>query len=129
MSSEVDQNSAAAIGWPLAPGPEPAQTFDVADVLLLDGLPAAFAREQARRSRVRWLTASFIGLSFALSVALLLLRVRAADRDITQHLAQDLDPDLTRRIAPRRLLPAVVAVLAILLGFAALGLVALAHAR
>ncbi|HEY0464002.1 MAG TPA: hypothetical protein VGC79_07330, partial [Polyangiaceae bacterium] len=79
VSSEVDQNSAAAIGWPLDAGPEPAQTFDVPDVLLLDGLPAAFSREQARRSRVRWLTAAFIGLAFALSVVLLVLRVRAAD--------------------------------------------------
>jgi hypothetical protein len=129
ISSEVDQNSVAAIGWPLAAGPEPAQTFDVADVLLLDGLPAAFAREQARRSRVRWLTAAFIGLAFALSVALLVLRVRAADREISGHLRQDLDHDLAARIAPRRLLPLLVAVLAILLGFAALGLIALARAH
>lgn len=128
VSSEVDQNSAAAIGWPLATGPEPAQTFDVADALLLDGLPAAFSREQARRSRVRWLTAAFIGLAFALSVALLVLRVRAADRDIAQHLRQDLDRELAARIAPRRLLPLFVAALAILLGFAALGLVVLARA-
>jgi hypothetical protein len=129
VSSEVDLNSAAAIGWPLTSDPEPAQTFDVADTLLLDGLPAAFAREQARRSRVRWLTAAFIGLAFALSVALLVLRVRAADRDITQHLSHDLDADLAARIAPRRLLPVLVAILAILLGFAAIGLIVLARAR
>jgi hypothetical protein len=42
VSSELDLNSAAAIGWPLDAGAEPAQTFDVADQLLLDGLPAAF---------------------------------------------------------------------------------------
>jgi hypothetical protein len=130
VSSEMDQNSAAAIGWPLASGPEPAQTFDVPDVLLLDGLPAAFAREQERRSRVRWLTAIFIGLAFALSVVLLVLRVRAADRDISQHLRQGLsEQDLAKRIAPRRLLPLLVAVLAILLGFIALGLVLLARSR
>lgn len=129
VSSEVDQNSAAAIGWPLASGSEPAQTFDVPDTLLLDGLPSAFAREQARRSRVRWLTAAFIGLSFGLSVALLVQRVRAADRSIAEHLREDLDPDLTERIAQRRLLPVLLAVLAILLGFVALALIALAHAR
>jgi hypothetical protein len=128
VSSEVDQNSAAAIGWPLATGPEPAQTFDVPDLLLLDGLPAAFAREQARRSRVRWLTASFIGLAFALSVVLLVLRVRAADRDISRHLQQDLEREFVAGIAPRRTLALLVAVLAILLGFAALGLVLLARA-
>ena len=60
LSSDVDQNSAATIGWPLDVGPEPAQTFDVPDFLLLDGLPAAFQREQERRSRVRWLTGSAI---------------------------------------------------------------------
>jgi hypothetical protein len=128
VSSEVDQRSAAAIGWPLDAGPEPAQTFDVPDLLLLDGLPAAFAREQARRSRVRWLTAAFIGLAFTLSIVLLVLRVRAADRDISRHLQRDLEHELAVRIAPRRLLPLLVAVLAILLGFIALGLIVLARA-
>jgi len=128
ISSEVDQQSAAAIGWPLGASPEPMQTFDVPELLLLDGLPSAFAREQARRSRVRWLTAAFIGLSFALSVSLLVLRVRAADRAITQHLHQDLDSDLAMRIAPRRPLSLLAAVLAILLGFAVLGLIVLARA-
>jgi|SRR6478735_1785018 len=129
VSSEVDQNSAAAIGWPLDAGPEPAQTFDVPDVLLLDGLPAAFARERARQSRVRWLTAAFIGLAFLLSVVLLVLRVRAADREITEHLRQDLERDSAARIAPRRLLSLLVAVLSILLGFVALGLLALARSQ
>jgi hypothetical protein len=129
VSTEVDQNSAAAIGWPLGSGPEPAQTFDVPDVLLLDGLPAAFAREQARRSQVRWLTATFIALAFALSVVLLVLRVRAADRNIAEHLRQGLEPELAERVAPRRMLPLLVAVLAIALGFVALGLVLLARSR
>ena len=128
VSSEVDQNSAAAIGWPLDSGAEPAQTFDVPDVLLLDGLPAAFAREQARRSRVRWLTAAFIGLAFALSVAQLVLRVRAADRHISAHLRAGLEEDSAARIAPRRWLPLLVSVLAIALGFVALGLIVLARA-
>jgi len=128
VASEVDLRSAAAIGWPLAANNEPAQTFDVPDLLLVDGLPAAFAREQARRSRVRWLTAAFIGLSFALSVSLLVLRVRAADREITQHLHQGLGSELSTLIAPRRQLPLLVAVLAILLGFAVIGLVVLARA-
>lgn len=127
VSSELDQNSAAAIGWPLDSGPEPAQTFDVPDLLLLDGLPAAFEREQARRSRVRWLTAAFIGLAFALSVVQLVLRVRAADRHISAHLREDLEQDLAVRIAPRRLLPVLVGLLAIALGFVALGLIVLSR--
>ncbi len=94
---------------------------------MLDGLPAAFAREQARRSRVRWLTAAFIGLAFALSIVLLVLRVRAADRHISEHLRAGLEQDLAARIAPRRMLPLLVALLAIALGFVALGLIVLSR--
>jgi hypothetical protein len=129
LSSEVDQNTAAAIGWPLDVGAEPAQTFDVPEVLLLDGLPAAFRREQERRSRVRWLSAAFIALAFALSVVLLVVRVRAADRDISRHLSGGLEADAVARIAPRRLLSLLVAVLAIALGFIALGLIVAARSR
>ena len=129
VSSDVDENSAAAIGWPLDVGAEPAQTFDAPLVLLLDGLPAAFAREQARRSRVRWLSAAFIAVAFALSVVLLVVRVRAADRNISQHLREGLDPELVARVAPRRLLGLFAAVLTVALGFIALGLIALARTR
>jgi hypothetical protein len=117
VSTEVDENSAAAIGWPLQGGEEPAQTFDVPEVLLLDGLPTAFTREQARLSRVRWLTAAFIASAFLLSVALLVLRVRAADRDIARHLRLGLEDETAERVAPRTLWPLVVALLAIALGF------------
>ena len=117
VSTELDENSVAAIGWPLQRGPEPAQTFDVPDVLLLDGIPAAFQLEQARRSRVRWLTAAFIALAFLLSVALLVHRVRAAEHDIARHLRTDLEDDTAARVAPRALWPLVVALLAIALGF------------
>ncbi len=129
LSSDVDQNSAATIGWPLDVGAEPAQTFDVPEQLLLDGLPSAFAREQQRRSRVRWLSGAFIALAFALSVVLLVLRVRAADRDISTHLREGLDPEIAARVAPRRLLALLVAVLGIALGFVALGLIVVARSR
>ncbi|MEO8900266.1 MAG: hypothetical protein ABI488_01590 [Polyangiaceae bacterium] len=129
VSSEVDQNSVAAIGWPLALGAEPAQTFDVPETLLLDGVPAAFAREQARRSHVRWLTATFIALAFALSVVTLVLRVRAADRNIAQHLRSDLEADTAERIAPRRLLPLLGALLVLGLGFVLLGLIVAARSH
>jgi len=129
VSSDLDLHSDAAIGWPLDASSEPAQTFDVPDQLLLDGLPAAFAREQARRSRVRWLSAAFIALAFALSVVLLVVRVRAADRQLTQHLGEGLDPELVARVAPRRLLSLLVALLAIGLGFIALGLIVAARSR
>ena len=66
-------------------------------------------------------------MAFALSVVLLVLRVRAADRDISQHLDQDLERGLSVRIAPRRLLPLLLAVLAISLGFVLLGLIVLSR--
>jgi len=127
VSSDVDLNSAAAIGWPLDGGAEPAQTFDVADRLVLDGLPAAFAREQARRSRVRWLTAAFIAFAFALSVVLLVVRVRAADRDLTRHLREELERPAATRVAARSGWALLAAVLGIALGFIALALFLLAR--
>ncbi len=129
VSSEVDENSVAAVGWPLALGSEPAQTFDVPDTLLLDGLPAAFQREQERRARVRWLTAAFIALAFALSVVLLVLRVRAADRNIAQHLRSDLEPETAARIAPRGPWALLGALLMLGLGFVLLGLIVAARSH
>ena len=129
VSSEVDQNSVAAIGWPLDSGTEPAHTFDVPDTLLLDGLPAAFEREQARRSRVRWLTAAFIALAFALSLVLLVVRVRAAEHDIARHLQENLDAEEVSRVAPRRFLALLVGLLAVGLGFILLGLIVAARSR
>lgn len=127
VSSELDLNSAATIGWPLQEGLEPAHTFDVADALLLDGLPAAFEREQTRRSRVRWLSAGFIALAFALSVVQLVARVRAADRDISRHLRQGLEPAVAARVAPGRWLWLLAGLFALGLGFLALGIVLLAR--
>jgi hypothetical protein len=127
VSSDVDENSIAAIGWPLDPDAEPAQTFDVREARLLDGLPGVFAREQARRSLVRWLTAGFVALALALSAVLLVFRVRAAGRDIARHLQENLEGELVKRVAPQRGLALLIAVLAIGLGFILLGLIALAR--
>jgi hypothetical protein len=129
VSSDVDENSIGAIGWPLDLGAEPAQTFDVHEALLLDGLPGVFAREQARRSRVRWLTAGFVALALALSAALLVFRVRAAERDIARHLQENLEDEVVQRVAPVRGLSLLIALLAIGLGFLLLGLIAVARSR
>lgn len=128
VSSEVDLNTTAAIGWPIDASTEPEHTFDVAESLLLDGLPAAFAREQARRSRVRWLTTGFVALALALSAVMLVLRVRAAERDIAQHLRESLDADSVPAVAPRRSWSLLAAVLMVALGFILLALIAAARA-
>lgn len=129
VSSEVDANSAAAIGWPIAEGEsaEPLRTFDVAEARLLDGLPGAFQREQARRSRVRWLCAGLIVLALVVSALLLVVRVRAAEREIATHLREALDPELAARVAPRRSLSLLVALLTIALGFLAFALIVAAR--
>jgi len=124
LSREVDEQSPATIGWSLQLGDDPGQTFDVGEALLLDGLPHAFRLEQTRRSHVRWFTALFALLALALSVALLFLRVRSAERDIGQHLRQGLPAETASSVAPPRLLPLLVGLLVVSLGFAALGLLA-----
>lgn len=129
VSSEVDQNSPGTVGWPSELSDEPAQTFDVPDALLLDGLPRAFVREQQRRSRVRWLCAAFVACSLVLCVLLLVLGVRAADRDLSRHLHAGLDAETTERVAPRRLLAVLASVLALSLGFIVLLLVSLARLK
>lgn len=71
VSSEYDKRSPAVVGWPLAPPArdpfEPVLTFDVADRLLLDGLPGALAADQRERL-VRRRTA--LGLLVALGITL-----------------------------------------------------------
>ncbi len=129
VSSEIDLNTVAAIGWPLDASAEPAHTFDVADSLLLDGLPAAFAREQTRRSHVRWLTTGFVALALALSAVLLVLRVRAAERDIARHLRESLEAESVPVVAPRRYWSLLAAVLLVALGFILLALLAAARAQ
>jgi hypothetical protein len=62
VSSEADFRSPALVGWPLESSADaPATTFDVRDVLLLDGLPDARARERARSAAVLWRSVAAIG--------------------------------------------------------------------
>ena len=79
----------------------------------------------------RWSPAGYalISLAFGLSVVLLVVRVRAADHQITQHLREGLDPELVARVAPRRFWGLFAAILCIALGFVALGLIVAARSR
>jgi hypothetical protein len=71
VSSEYDKRSPAVVGWPLAPHgrspSEPVLTFDVADRLLVDGLPGALATEQRERLARR---RTALGLLVALGIAM-----------------------------------------------------------
>lgn len=72
VSSEYDKRSPAVVGWPLARAKrtpfEPELTFDVADRMLYDGLPAALASErQQRTSRRRIALVLLVALGVAMS--------------------------------------------------------------
>ncbi len=71
VSSEYDKRSPAVVGWPLAfaarDPSEPVLTFDVADRLLVDGLPGALAAEQRERLARR---RAALGLVVALGIAM-----------------------------------------------------------
>jgi hypothetical protein len=130
VSSEPDQHSMALVGWPLSGDTdEPPRTFDVPDRLLLDGAPAAFARDAARRQRARSLAALFAVCAMALAVVLLALRTRGARRDLEQHFEQAGDG----MFAPADLsggdrqstLWVLAALLCVALGFAAIALVSM----
>jgi len=99
VSSEPDFHSASLVGWPLRASAEPALTFDVADVLLFDGVDAAVRREASRARRVRMYGGLFAVLALALSAALLGQRAARSHRRFESELDPLLDDhDATRRV-------------------------------
>lgn len=100
VSSEADQRSAALVGWPIAESSEePRPTFDVADVLLADGVAAARARESERVGRVRLSAATIAVALLALAGVLVVFRVRGAERDLAAHIDESLaDSEATTRM-------------------------------
>src|SRR5690606_1551485 len=71
VSSEPDARSPSAVGWPAGPQPT---TFDVPEVMLLDGAPQRELQESRWRLRVRWVTALYAALAALLTVALFVHR-------------------------------------------------------
>jgi hypothetical protein len=81
VSSELDTQSLALVGWPLgdaASGREPRKTFDVRDRLLLDGLPDALARERGRQDHARQVAGILAAVAMVLTLVLVGSRVRAS---------------------------------------------------
>lgn len=132
VSSERDMQSMARVGWPMHPdagghGPPP-RTFDVADVLLLDGVALAEAREHERVRRVRWLAVVFAAAAMGLVVTLLAARVRAAQKELSEHFRAAGARDGAReRMAPRGALLALIGIFCVALGFALIALLAMAR--
>jgi hypothetical protein len=125
VSSQPDLASPSAVGWPIARSSEPApRTFDARELLLLDGAPAARAREDKRARRIRWVTAAYAALALGLTLYVFLRRVRDADAAIERHL-QRVGAEEALSIAPRRGARTVLAAACIGLGFLVLALLAL----
>lgn len=136
VSSEPDFASESTVGWPLGP-PEaarsplddaPPRSLVVPDRLLLDGMPAARARDAARRGRARLLAGAFSFVALVLVALLLVAEVRGSEARLVRHLsAAGEAPEDVDRVAARRGLSwsLAVAVLCVALGFIALALVAM----
>ncbi|HEY3594483.1 MAG TPA: hypothetical protein VGL13_11435, partial [Polyangiaceae bacterium] len=106
LSGDPEAGGAGTVGWPVAPiSPSPAAERSFADELLVDGLPAAAARESHRRHRAVWLVVAALGAAAGLESILLWSTARARGAG-----------NLGR---------AVLAVAAIVLAFAAIGIVAM----
>jgi hypothetical protein len=125
-SSQPDLASPSAVGWPVVGIAEPdPKTFDARDVLLLDGAPAAQAREERRAKRIRWVTAAYAAAALFVTLLLFVRRVRDADADIEAHLAREGIDDGSGALMPARRGRAVLAASCIALGFVVLSVFAL----
>jgi hypothetical protein len=134
VSNEPDLASESTVGWPLASreasplDDAPPRSLVVPDQLLLDGLPAARARDAARRGRARVLAGAFSLGALLLVALLLVVEVRASSARLALHLtAAGETPEDVERVAARRGLSwtLAVAVLCVALGFIAVALVAM----
>jgi hypothetical protein len=106
LSGDPESAGLGTVGWPiLGDAGEPRSEQSFADALLLDGMPAAEHRENDRRRRAAWLVALALGATAGLEAALVLASARSQGKG-----------GLGRVVA---------AVAAIVLAFAAIGIVAM----
>ncbi len=128
---EPDLLSEATVGWPLEwdPAGTPPRTFDVADALLLDGMPDAARRDAGRRRNAKALAALFSASAFTLVMIYILKSARESQQKLERHLRSQMDEDGVARIADSeahgRGIAVAVAIACIVLGFATLALFAL----
>ncbi|MCA9633566.1 MAG: hypothetical protein KC766_38210 [Myxococcales bacterium] len=136
VSSESDFTSAGAVGWPLSDSDEaPQPTLSAREMHLLDGFPAAYARDRSRIARARWLAIGVALLSGALMLVLLVRRAQESQRKLAEHLRRqqalgnvEQGADSTLQ-APRYSLTLVLALICVGLAFLMLGLLVLYRAH
>lgn len=84
IAGDPREQGAGTIAWPLAPGAGAAAPTPIE--LLIDGVPAAVAREGERAGAARRTAALVMAAAAALEIALLLARSRADRRRLEAHL-------------------------------------------
>jgi hypothetical protein len=124
-SSQPDLASPAAVGWPVV-GQDISdpKTFDVRELLLLDGAPAARVREERRAKRIRLVTAAYASLALLATLYLFVRRVRESNERFDAHLS-DVGLESAPSLVPPRTGGAVLAAACIGLGFVVLAVFAL----
>jgi hypothetical protein len=133
VSSEPDLRSASLVGWPIRYDidGDPPQTFDVADVLVMDSVGEKIQAELGRVRRVRLSSALFAGAAILLSALLVARRARLAQVALEAHLAEaGTDQETTTKVATSdggAAWRVVVAVLCFVLAAALMGVFAAWH--
>lgn len=83
VAGDAYERGVGTVAWPIAPPEGKAPLARVE--LLIDGMPAAEAREKARAGSARTVGVLVIGLAAALEVLLLLIQSRASQRRLVAH--------------------------------------------
>ena len=126
VSSAVDLESPARVGWPLAGQTDAApRTFDVPERLLLDGLPLAERRELARQRRVRFSVVALCAVALLLELLLIGGASSRAEGELERHFEKSGFSTAARtRLRSRAASFVAIAVLLVALAFGALALFA-----
>lgn len=138
VSSEKGLAAPSAVGWPPTAAceqwtqgetAEPSRSLTVRDQPLLDGVTGQVLDEEQRQVRVRRVTALFVVAALSLVLALVVHRVRHAQRGLEGHL-RHLSEGTTEALAgaqsrSRTLLDAIIGLLCVSLGFLLLALLLL----
>lgn len=124
----TDPSVAGGASWPIADGELTHDGRRVPDARWLDGLTPAHAIERARTGRLTRLVGLLVVLGAALESLLLLDRARRSRRELAEHVARVSEGDAPTLERAGPTLTIVIALAAVLFGFATIGVVFLLSA-
>ncbi len=126
LAGDPQERGAGTVLWPLAP--KEGGIKRPALELLLDGVPAAIAKEKDRAWRARLAGLVVLGTAAAVEVVLLLLLSRSAQRNLEKHLGEASEGEeravVMRSAKENPVLRVLLFVAVIALGFAMMGAIA-----